>query len=60
MEKTDRGIIRAVCKLMGLIWKEGWYETDDFISIPAWGRRFWFTTENGVEFISDVETFAKM
>jgi len=59
MEKTDRGIIRAVCKLMGLIWKEDWYETDDFISIPAWGRRFWFTTEKGVEFISDVETFAK-
>jgi hypothetical protein len=57
---SDRNTIRQVCNLMGLIYRDQWYETDNFITIPAWGRRFWFKTQDDVEFIEKVETFNKV
>jgi hypothetical protein len=57
---SDRNTIRQVCNLMGLIYRDQWYETDNFITIPAWGRRFWFKTEADVEYIEKVETFNKV
>jgi hypothetical protein len=50
---SDRNTIRQVCNLMGLIYRDQWYETDNFITIPAWGRRFWFKTQDDVEYIEN-------
>lgn len=58
-DKSDRIKIRGICNLLGLIWKDQWFETDNFITIPACGMRYWFATEDGVEYIERVEEFSK-
>ena len=60
VNRSDRNVIRQVCNLMGLIYRDQWFETDNFITIPAWGRRFWFKTDADMEFIEKVETFSKV
>jgi len=44
---------------MGLIFKDEWFETKDFLTIPAWGRRFWFKRGNNKEYISKIEEFRR-
>jgi hypothetical protein len=44
---------------MGLIFGDEWFETKDFLSIPAWGRRFWFKRYRNVESIEKVEEFRR-
>jgi len=57
METYDRNAIRQLCRLFNLVYRDEWFETDDFISIPAWGRRFWFGFDGDVEYIREVESF---
>ena len=44
---------------MGFIFGDDWFETKDFLSIPAWGRRFWFKRSNNKEYISKIEEFRR-
>lgn len=59
LDQSDRNTIRQVCNLMGLIFKDEWFETKDFLTIPAWGRRFWFKRGNNKEYISKIEEFRR-
>lgn len=59
LDQSDRNTIRQICNLMELIYGEEYYETKDFISIPAWGRRFWFRRRRGTETIERIEEFRR-
>ena len=59
LDQSDRNTIRQVCKLMGLIFGDEWFETKDFLSIPAWGRRFWFKRHRDIEVIEKIEEFRR-
>ncbi len=59
VDRSDRNAIRQICRLMDLVYNDEWYETGDFISVPAWGRRFWFKRHRDVESIERVEEFRR-
>ena len=59
LDQSDRNTIRQVIRLMDLIFGEQWFETKDFLSVPAWGRRFWFKRYRGVEVIERIEEFRR-
>jgi hypothetical protein len=44
---------------MELIEGYPWVETDDFIAVPACGIKYWFKTEDGVEYVERVEEISK-
>jgi hypothetical protein len=51
IDRSDRKKIKALALKLG----DEFMESDDFLSIPAWRRRFTFETDRGVEFISKVD-----
>lgn len=55
--KADRESIRDLCKIMALLFGDQYFENDKFIVVPAWGRRFWFATKYGEEYVKEVENF---
>ncbi len=57
IDMSDRNAIRQLCKLMHLIFRDDWFESEHFITILPWKRRFWFKEEAGIEYISEIEEF---
>jgi hypothetical protein len=58
--RTDREKIKAICKVMSLIFGDEVFEGKNFLTFPQWGLRIWFEIKNGVEYIREVEKFKAM
>ena len=57
VDKTDRLKLRNLCELVCLLFNDAYYENEDFITVPGWGKRFWFGLREGKEYIKYVEDF---
>jgi hypothetical protein len=60
IKHSDRKSILALLSICNVIWNDTYTETAHFISVPRWGRRFWFKTVDNVEFVERVEEFERV
>jgi len=51
VDRSDRKKLKALAMKLG----DEFMESEDFLSIPAWRRRFTFAVERGVEFVKAVD-----
>lgn len=57
LDRSDRVKVRALCKMMSELFGDAYFENAHSITVPAWGRRFYFKVLKGVEYVNEVETF---
>lgn len=53
IDQSDRNVLKALCELLG----DKYYENVKMITIPAWGKRFYFKTVRKLECIYKIEEF---
>lgn len=57
IDQSDRQSIKAICKLMDLVYDDQYFENEKSITVPAWGRRFHFKVNKGIEYLYEIEDF---
>ncbi len=57
IDRTDREKIIKICSLIEYIYGDRYFENDNFITVPMWGKRFWFGIKNRREYLKKVEEF---
>lgn len=59
IDRSDRAKIVNLCEAFGIMYDIEYVNYDDFISVPSWGRRFWFDVDrkNKYEYIYRIEDY---